>query len=143
MTDPQNPDRSNDGFPPAPSQPAYPAAPAAGSDSPYAAPYQPGQGGAPKKGLAITSMVLGIVSVVLFLPLWFLTFFVGIAAVITGVLARKRNPEAKGFALTGIITGIVGILLSLIVGIAVIVAIATAVNTGEINGTPIPMPSGQ
>jgi hypothetical protein len=138
MTDPQNPDRSSDDFPPAPSQPSYPAAPAAGSGSPYAAPYQPGQGGAPKKGLAITSMVLGIVSVVLFLPLWFLTFFTGLAALITGVLARKRNPEAKGFALAGIITGVVGLLLSLIFGIIFIAAIATAINTGEINGTPIP-----
>ncbi|RIJ56381.1 DUF4190 domain-containing protein [Clavibacter phaseoli] len=138
MTDPQNPDRSNDGFPPAPSQPAYPAAPAAGSDSPYAASYQPGQGGAPKKGLAITSMVLGIVSAALSLFLWFLTFFVGIAAVITGILARKRNPEAKGFALTGIITGIVGILVSLLVGILFFAVIGTAINTGEINGTPLP-----
>ncbi|OUE23371.1 DUF4190 domain-containing protein [Clavibacter michiganensis] len=138
MTDPQNPDRSNDGFPPAPSQPAYPAAPAAGSDSPYAAPYQPGQGGAPKKGLAITSMVLGIVSVLLSLPLWFLTFFVGIAAIITGVLARKRNPGTKGFWLTGIITGIVGVLVSILVVLFVVVFVNTAIQTGEINGTPIP-----
>ncbi|OUE18187.1 hypothetical protein BFL34_02940 [Clavibacter michiganensis] len=139
MTDPQNPDRSNDGFPPAPSQPAYPAAPAAGSDSPYAAPYQPGQGGAPKKGLAITSMVLGIVSVVLCLPLWFLTFFVGLAGLITGILARKRNPESKGFWITGIITSIVGIILSAIIAIGVIAVITSAVNTGEINGTPLPV----
>ncbi|MBF4631705.1 DUF4190 domain-containing protein [Clavibacter phaseoli] len=138
MTDPQNPDRSNDGFPPAPSQPAYPAAPAAGSDSPYAASYQPGQGGAPKKGLAITSMVLGIVSVVLSLPLWFLTFFVGIAAIITGVLARKRNPGTKGFWLTGIILGIVGVLVSIVVVLVVVVFVNTAIQTGEINGTPIP-----
>ncbi|MFT7765400.1 DUF4190 domain-containing protein [Clavibacter tessellarius] len=138
MTDPQNPDRSNDGFPPAPSQPAYPAAPAAGSDSPYAAPYQPGQGGAPKKGLAITSLVLGIVSVVLSLPLWFLTFFVGIAAIITGVLARKRNPGTKGFWLTGLILGIVGVLVSIVVALVVVVFVNAAIQTGEINGTPIP-----
>jgi hypothetical protein len=138
MTDPQNPDRSANDFPPAPGQPSYPAAPAAGSGSPYAAPYQPGQGGAPKKGLAITSMVLGIVSVVLCLPLWFLTFFVGLAGLITGILARKRNPEAKGFWLTGIITSIVGIVLSAIIAIVVIAVIGGAVSSGEINGTPIP-----
>ncbi|MDQ0745208.1 hypothetical protein QFZ62_002516 [Clavibacter sp. B3I6] len=138
MTDPQNPDRSAHDFPPAPGQPSYPAAPAAGSGSPYAAPYQPGQGGAPKKGLAITSMVLGIVSVALSLFLWFLTFFVGIAAIITGVLARKRNPEAKGFALTGIITGVVGVLLSLLFGILAIAVIGGALSTGTIDGTPIP-----
>jgi len=140
MTDPQNPDRSSDDFPPAPSQPSYPAAPAAGSGSPYAAPYQPGQGGAPKKGLAITSMVLGIVSLVLSIPLWFLTFFVGIAAVITGILARKRNPGTKGFWLTGIILGIVGLLVSVLIAIFAI-AVLNAVQTGEFNGTPIPMPS--
>jgi hypothetical protein len=137
MTDPQNPDRSANDFPPAPGQPSYPAAPAAGSGSPYAAPYQPGQGGAPKKGLAITSMVLGIVSVVLSLPLWFITFFAGIAAIITGIMARKRNPGAKGFWLTGLILGIVGLLVSLLIGIFAI-AVIGAINSGEINGTPIP-----
>jgi hypothetical protein len=138
MTDPQNPDRSGNDFPPAPGQPSYPAAPAAGSGSPYAAPYQPGQGEAPKKGLAITSMVLGIVSLVLSVPLWFLTFFVGIAAVVTGILARKRNPGAKGFWITGLITGILGLLLSLIIGIFVIVVVGDAINSGQINGTPLP-----
>lgn len=137
MTDPQNPDRSSDDFPPAPGQPSYPAAPAAGSGSPYAAPYQPGQDGAPKKGLAITSMVLGIVSVVLSLPLWFITFFAGIAAIITGIMARKRNPGAKGFWLTGLILGIVGLLISLLIGIFAI-AVIGAINSGEINGTPLP-----
>ncbi|OUE24020.1 hypothetical protein BFL36_06530 [Clavibacter michiganensis] len=128
MTDPQNPDRSQDGFPPAPSQPAYPAAPAAGSDSPYAAPYQPGQGGAPvSKGLSITSMVLGIVSVVTSL-VWFLSVPLGIAALVTGILGRKRTPEAKGFWLTGIITGVVGIVLSIVF---VVLAIAVAKTLQE------------
>jgi hypothetical protein len=138
MTDPQNPDRSNDGFPPAPSQPAYPAAPAAGSDSPYAAPYQPGQGGAPaSKGLSITSMVLGIVSVVTVL-FWFLSVPLGIAALVTGILGRKRNAGAKGFWLTGIITGVIGILLSIILVVIAIAFVNTAIQNGEINGTPLP-----
>ncbi|MFT2708200.1 DUF4190 domain-containing protein [Clavibacter zhangzhiyongii] len=124
MTDPQNPDRSSDDFPPAPGQPSYPAAPAAGSGSPYAAPYQPGQGGAPaSKGLSITSMVLGIVSVVTIL-FWFLSAPLGIAAIVTGILGRKRNPDAKGFWLTGIITGIVGLVLA--VGLAIVGFIALA-----------------
>ncbi|PPF55494.1 hypothetical protein C5B94_05755 [Clavibacter michiganensis] len=124
MTDPQNPDRSSDDFPPAPGQPSYPAAPAAGSGSPYAAPYQPGPGGAPvSKGLSITSMVLGIVSVVTIL-LWFLSAPLGIAAIVTGILGKKRNPDAKGFWLTGIITGIVGLVLA--VGLAILGFIALA-----------------
>ncbi|WP_316307610.1 DUF4190 domain-containing protein [Clavibacter michiganensis] len=138
MTDPQNPDRSNVGFPPAPSQPAYPAAPAAGSHSPYAAPYQPGQGGAPaSKGLSITSMVLGIVSVVTVL-FWFLSVPLGIAALVTGILGRKRNAGAKGFWLTGIITGVIGIILSIILVVIAIAFVNTVVQNGEIDGTPFP-----
>jgi hypothetical protein len=132
MTDPQNPDRSSDGFPPAPGQPSYPAAPAAGSGSPYAAPYQPGQGGAPvSKGLSITSMVLGIVSVVTIL-FWFLSAPLGIAAIVTGILGRKRNPDAKGFWLTGIITGIIGLVLAVALAIVGFIALAALQEQGYV-----------
>lgn len=96
-----------------PGQPTYATAqPAAGYGQPaygqagygqagygqagYGQPY--GYAAQPPKGLSITSMVLGLVSVVFgFLP--------ALAAVITGHIASKREPHGRGFWLTGIIAG--------------------------------------
>jgi hypothetical protein len=77
---------------------------------PYQQPQQP-QGG---KGLAITSMVLGIVSVVFF---WIpyvdiLTLLLGITALILGIVAGKKGKN--GMAIAGLVLGIIGTVLSLI-----------------------------
>jgi hypothetical protein len=64
-------------------------------------------------GLSITSMVLGIVAV-LGSFLYGIGLFPAIAAVITGHIARKRQPGAKGMWLTGLITGYVGIAFSIL-----------------------------
>ena len=77
----------------------------------YQQPYQQPQGG---KGLAITSLVLGIVSVVFF---WIpyvdiLTLILGIAALILGIVAGKQGKN--GMAIAGLVLGIVGTVLSLI-----------------------------
>src|ERR1035437_5368258 len=66
----------------------------------------------PGKGMAITSMILGIVSVALCLY-WFIALPAGIVAVVLGVIARKRGVGA-GLALAGIITGAIGAVLGLI-----------------------------
>jgi hypothetical protein len=68
---------------------------------------------APPSGLAITSMILGIVGV-LFSFAYGLGLFPAIAAVITGHLAKKRQPHAKGMWLAGLITGYVAIGISLL-----------------------------
>jgi len=68
--------------------------------------YSPGAAG-PPQGLAITSMVLGIVGL-------FLGALLSIAAVITGHMAQKQQPHARPFWLTGLVTGYIGILLGLI-----------------------------
>lgn len=67
------------------------------------------------KGLAITSLVLGIVSIAV-CCYWFISGPLGVAALITGILARKR-PAGKGMALTGIITGAIGIVLAIVAAI--------------------------
>jgi hypothetical protein len=83
------------------------AAPAAYGAAPAALP----------KGLALISMIAGIVSILLFG--WGLIF--GAAAVVLGFLARKRQPHAKVFWTVGIITGFVGIVIALIaMGILII-----------------------
>ena len=81
----------------------------------------------PPRGLSITSMILGIVGV--FFSLFYgLGLFPAIAAVITAHLAVKRQPQARGFWLAGIITGYVGIFLSLI-GVGILVVLILAITT--------------
>jgi hypothetical protein len=82
---------------------AHPAvAPAWGT-----AAYAPGYGyGYPSNGLAVWSLVLGVVGVVLAGPL------AGVPALITGVLARRAVAEGRadngGLATAGIVLGAVG-----------------------------------
>ncbi|VTR75508.1 DUF4190 domain-containing protein [Cellulomonas hominis] len=69
--------------------------------------YAPGYGyGYPSNGLAVWSLVLGVVGVVLAGPL------AGVPAIITGVLARRAVAEGRadngGLATAGIVLGAVG-----------------------------------
>ncbi|WP_291377969.1 DUF4190 domain-containing protein [Demequina sp.] len=77
-------------------------------------------GGAPQpqgKGMAIASLILGIVSVAMCLY-WFLAIPAGVIAIVLGVIARGRGVGA-GMALAGIITGALGAVLGLVVAVAV------------------------
>ncbi len=67
------------------------------------------------KGIAIASLVVGIVSVALCLY-WFISIPAGIVAVVLGVIARGRGIGA-GMALAGIITGALGFLFGLIIAV--------------------------
>jgi hypothetical protein len=119
--------------PPPPVDPyAQPASPPPPPYAPAAYPptSQAGYYGAPQppKGLAIASLVTGIAGA--FFSLFYgLGLFPSIAAVITGHLARKRQPYARGFWLAGLITGYVGLGISVlwIVGI-IIFAVFVAAN---------------
>jgi hypothetical protein len=112
------PPQSTDAPPPPPPAYAAPAytAPAYATPS-YATPgaYAPAR----PQGLSIASIICGIAGVLFsfggfgLLP--------SIAAVITGHLARKRQPWARGLWLTGMITGYVGIGISIIAGILIII----------------------
>jgi Domain of unknown function (DUF4190) len=132
--------------PPPPIPPVAPPVPDPYSATPppaYAPAYAPASQGAyqgtyygapqPPKGLAIASMVLGIAGV--FFSLWYgLGLFPSIAAIITGHMAQKRQPHAKGFWIAGLVTGYVGLLLSLIgVGLLVVVIV---VATNATNNLP-------
>jgi hypothetical protein len=99
-------------------------------------PYQPPQAGAPygysappeKNALGVWSLVLGILSVVMFFSC-LVGFLAAIPAVITGHLSRKAQREGLadngGLALAGIITGwvTIGLTILLIIGIAVLFSI--------------------
>ncbi len=103
------------------------------SDNPYGAPQQAGttlgpsyssSQQPPSSGLAITSMILGIVGIVSDCCCWPLGAALGIAAIITGVIGLNKVKDGsgggKGMAMTGLICGIAAIILgivSLIVGL--------------------------
>ena len=87
-----------------------------------------------KKGLSITSLVTGIAGLVLFLFPYFAVLS-SIAAIVTGHLAKKREPATKGFWLTGLILGYVGLLVNLLLLAAVIAAFVAAAN-GSVSTAP-------
>lgn len=97
---------------------------------PQAAPTTP-----PASGLAITSLVLGILSLVACLGI-----FAGIPAIVCGHLARgraKRQPEAytgAGMALAGLILGYLSIVLTALVVTGLIIYVSTLARAAAIGG---------
>lgn len=63
-------------------------------------------------GLAIASMVCGIVSIVC-CCMWLFSLMLAIAAIVLGIIALNKKYDGKGMAIAGIITGGIGFLLSL------------------------------
>jgi hypothetical protein len=83
------------------------------------------------EGLAVVSMVLGIIS---FTGPGLLT---GIPAIITGAIALKKKQGSRGMSITGVVTGAVSTAFSLLV----IAAIIWAFLWGW--GQPMPAPQNQ
>lgn len=69
-------------------------------------------GGSGSNGLAIASMVLGIVSIVL-CCIWYLSIIAGIVALILGILHNKNNGK-NGMSTAGIVCGVIGIILAVV-----------------------------
>jgi hypothetical protein len=90
----------------------------------YAAPqtpaygYQAGAPTSPPKGLSLTSMILGIVGV-----LCCFVWLVSVGAIITGHIAQRTQPWARGYWLTGLITGYIGLAFGVIYGIYIVMSI--------------------
>lgn len=104
-----------------PTAPGYPTAYA----QPYGQPYPTPQR---TNGLAITSLICGIVAVVFCWAYLILPLLAGVPAVITGHMALKKTKSdptlgGRGLAITGLITGYIGIALGLLIGALIIVAI--------------------
>jgi len=106
------------GMPPPPGVPAPPpggfAPPPGGFAPPPAQPYVPGVGSRQQNALAITSLVLGIVTLVLAFCCWPLGAITGIAALITGFLGLRKADELAGegkpLAIAGMVMGGLGLL---------------------------------
>jgi hypothetical protein len=93
--------------------------------NPYEMPLvQPNQGGG---GLAITSMVLGIISIV-FCWFFYLSLPVAIVGLILSIVAR-RSPVRRGIATAGLVCSIIGLVFSLCDGGLVLYALIHAAST--------------
>ena len=95
---------------------------------PPATPYT-GSGAVQKTPLlSILSLIGGILSVVS--SFFFVGLLFGIAGLILGVIARRKEPSSKALWLTGLILSIVGLVISLIViAFWVIVVVAAATHS--------------
>lgn len=74
------------------------------------------------KGFSIASMVLGIISIVLFC-IWYLSIPCAILAIIFGVVGMKKG--GKGMAIAGLVLGIIAVA---IVGI-LFISVGTLVSS--------------
>ncbi len=74
------------------------------------------------KGLSIASMVLGIISVVLFC-IWYISIPCAILAIIFGVVGMKK--DGKGMAIAGLVLGIVALAILLMIYLLAIAGFAT------------------
>ncbi|MCU1507530.1 MAG: putative rane protein [Microbacteriaceae bacterium] len=101
----------------APAADSAPAAPPTDDAQAYASPtFAP----PPPTGLSITSFVLGLVSI-----FFGFIFFVPLVGLVLGILAVKREPTARGFAVAGI--WINAVMLGLVVLGVVVIVILVAV----------------
>lgn len=103
-----------------------PATPA----TPYVAPAAAG----PKQGLSLTSFITGLGAFVFsWIPIvGFLGFVAGIVAVITGFMAKGKEPAApKWMWIVGLIAGFIGIAISLVylIGFIMLLSLGSAVTT--------------
>lgn len=68
---------------------------------------------APSLGLAITSMVLGILSVLIAL-IWFVSAPLAITAIILGIISLVKKHGGKGMSIAGIITASVALVIAVL-----------------------------
>lgn len=140
--------------PPAPPiPPAPPAPPSSSRPGPvYGVPPAPGPSDAPDYGspsarppayayapppptaprtLSLVGMILGIAGLVITVFAWGFGFVLSAPAVVLGVLGRRREPGARGFALAAIITGLAGIVVSLIYLAVTVVILVVAIGAAN------------
>jgi len=85
---------------------------------------------APPKGLSITSMVLGLVSV-----LFFWTFLCPVIGLVFGIIGIRREPAGRGFAIAGIVlNGVLLIIPVVVVLFLVLTAGATVLGVATTTG---------
>ncbi|WP_440697089.1 hypothetical protein [Clavibacter nebraskensis] len=148
MTDPAVPaDDDESAAPaPAPAPAAPPVQPHPSASAPSAAPYglapapvppspaavawgQPVYAAAPPKGMSLTSMILGLVSVFFF---W--TFLCPLIGLVFGIVGFRKEPAGRGFAITGLVLN--GLLLLIPVAFVLSIVVAGGTLFGIAATTP-------
>jgi Domain of unknown function (DUF4190) len=107
----RTPRATPDGPPPLPPLPI-------GPPGPHAPPQQ-------TDGMAVASLVLGIVGLVLTITVW-IGPICDVLAIVFGAMARRRLPEGapnRGMATAGFVLGIVGLVLTVALVLLLIVAV--------------------
>jgi len=88
------------------------------------------------RGLAIASLVLGIISIVLaFIMPLFVGFVCGIVGIVLAVQARKK--EKTGMATAGLVCSIIGTIFGAISVICVVACVGAAISAGFIDSLGI------
>jgi hypothetical protein len=118
---PQQPAYGAQPFTAPPQQPAPYGQPAAYGQqpAPYGQPYVQ-QGASRTPVLSIISMIAGIVGLLANFAFG-AGIILSVGAVVLGFLGKGREPQAKGFWLTGLITGFAGIAIAVIVWVVLII----------------------
>ncbi|QIS39045.1 DUF4190 domain-containing protein [Clavibacter capsici] len=150
MTDPAAPAPDDQSPAPAAPTPPAPAAPPVqphpSASAPGAAPYglaaapvppapaavawgQPVYAAAPPKGMSLTSMILGLVSVFFF---W--TFLCPLIGLVFGIVGFRKEPAGRGFAITGLVLN--GLLLLIPVAFVLSIVVAGGTLFGIAATTP-------
>ena len=84
-------------------------------------------------GLAVASLVLGIVSIVFSFFIQWLGLIIGIVGIVLGVMAKKKNP--CGMATAGLVLSIIGTILCALIFIACIACIGALGTAGTIGSS--------
>jgi hypothetical protein len=115
-------------------QPVYAQQPQSYGQQPYGQPTYPAAAYAPSawqpaqpKGFSITSLVLGLVSL-----LMGFTLLMPIAAIVLGIIGAKKEPAGRGMSITGIVLGgvcLIGWVIGIVLFFVFIAAVASAAAT--------------
>ncbi|MBQ5318857.1 MAG: DUF4190 domain-containing protein [Oscillospiraceae bacterium] len=85
----------------------------------------------PSQGMAVASLVLGIISIVFsyFTAIFPFLFIVPIIGIVLGALHKSKHlPVGKGLSTAGIVTSIVGIVLTLLIYVLCVVIVLFFMN---------------
>lgn len=80
-----------------------------------------------RKGFNITSLVLGIISVLCFCW-WYVSIPTGIIAIIFSVAGKKD--AGRGMGIAGMVLGIIGLVLCILIYILAVIGVAALANYG-------------
>ena len=87
----------------------------------------------PTPGFSIASMIAGILGLVLFCCLRWWDLALCIPAIVLGIIGLVKEPNGKGFAITGIITGAIALILTIVI-IVIWIAMARSIAQAGYTG---------